>query len=855
MLRFATALLILAGGLSNTLVAGPVLQSHFSGTGSDWVPDGKAGASFSGEGLEIKGENGVRYAGDGQEIAKRLRESNALSFSAWFHPENLDQEGPARIFTFSKNSSERNFTVGQEKDRFEIRLRTTGRGKNGTPGVLTKRGSVERKLTHLVFTREANGNAAIFLNGVDVVRERIDGDLSNWDTDFEIAVGDELSGGRPWKGRIVSIGLYDEAFSPGQIAKLFDSGPEGGASAIKQKPKQPVDPGAELFETRITTLLTQHCLECHDSVTAEGDLDLSRRLDSHFKDGILVAGRAADSLLWESIENDDMPHDRPPLSKEEKELIREWIDGGAAWTVDFIDPAIYSRPAELAVPRARRLTVDEHVNTVRDTFGVDIAKEARELLPPDVRADGFSNTAYNLTVDLGHIEAYADLAGILAGKIDVKNFVKRFSSKRDLTDKTMIALIESMGETILRGPLDREETAIYRGVSTTVASAGGDFDSAVSYVIEAMCQSPRFLYRMERPPSGDSARPVDSYELASRLSYTIWGSSPDGELLKLAREGRLRSPDSVRQQAARMLKDPRAVDQSLEFISQWLNLNRLSHLQPSPAHFPDWNSKLASDMRAETLGFAKEVIWKQKKPLSALLNSQFSFVSPELARHYEMQVTLKENGLQKVDLSSEKGRGGLLTQGSILTVGGDEASMVTRGLFVLNDLLRGVIKDPPPCVDTTPVESKPGLTQRGVAMERVADKKCGGCHVKFEPLAYGLEKFDGLGAFHEKDPYGNELREDGEILFPGESRPIPFETVEELMDLLAQSDRVKETMTWKLTQFAMGRPLTARDATEVSNIHKSAMEAGGTYEDVMTAIVQSELIRYIRPTGKADANH
>ncbi|MDF1860017.1 MAG: DUF1592 domain-containing protein [Verrucomicrobiales bacterium] len=855
MLRFAIAILILAGGLWDNLLAGPVLQSRFAKTESSWIPDGKAKASFSGEGLQIKGEKGVRYAGDAGEIAKRLRESNALSFSTWFQPENLDQEGPARIFTFSRNSSERNFTVGQEKDRFEIRLRTTRRGKNGTPGILTKRGSVERKLTHLVFTREANGNATIFLNGVDVVRERIDGDLSNWDGGFEIAVGDEMSGGRPWKGRIVSFGLFDEALSPEQVEKLFDGGPGAGPSAIKQKPKQPADPGAELFETKITTLLTQHCLECHDSVTAEGDLDLSKRLDSHFEEGILVAGKAADSLLWESIENDDMPHKRPPLSKAEKKLIREWIDGGAAWTVDFIDPAIYSRPAELAVPRARRLTVEEYVNTVRDTFGVDIAKEARESLPPDVRADGFSNTAYNLTVDLGHIEAYADLAGILAGKLDVKNFVKRFSNKRDLTDKTMIALIESMGETILRGPLDREEKAIYRGVSTTVASAGGDFDAAVAYVIEAMCQSPRFLYRMERPPSGDSARPVDSYELASRLSYTIWGSSPDGELLRLAREGRLRSPDSLRQQAARMLKDPRAVEQSLEFISQWLDLGRLSHLQPSPTHFPDWNEKLASDMRGETLGFAKEVIWKQKKPLSALLNSRFSYVSPELARHYGMQVKPEEKGLHKVDLSSEKGRGGLLTQGSILTVGGDEASMVTRGLFVLNDLLRGVIKDPPPCVDTTPIESKPGLTQRAVAMERVADKKCGGCHVKFEPLAYGLEKFDGLGAFHEKDPHGNELREDGEILFPGDSKSIPFDTVEELMDLLARSDRVKETMTWKLTQFAMGRPLTARDANEVTDIHKTATEAGGTYEDVMTAMVQSELIRYIRPAGDSDTNH
>src|SRR5690606_7302145 len=136
----------------------------------------------------------------------------------------------------------------------------------------------------------------------------------------------------------------------------------------------------------------------------------------------------------------------------------------------------------------------------------------------------------------------------------------------------------------------------------------------------------------------------------------------------------------------------------------------------------------------------------------------------------------KNKGLTRYDLKSVPGRGGLLTHGSVLTVGGDDASMVTRGLFVLHDLLRGVVKDPPPCVDTTPVPSKPGRTQRAVAEARVANANCGGCHAKFEPLAYGLEKFDGIGAYYEQDRHGNTLREDGEILFPGSAEPIPYKS-------------------------------------------------------------------------------
>src|SRR5690606_18437353 len=163
------------------------------------------------------------------------------------------------------------------------------------------------------------------------------------------------------------------------------------------------------------------------------------------------------------------------------------------------------------------------------------------------------------------------------------------------------------------------------------------------------------------------------------------------------------------------------------------------------------------------------------------------FATPELAKHYGIKPQGKD--LAKYDLSSVPSRGGLLTQGAVLTVGGDEASMVTRGLFVLHGLLRGVVKDPPPCVDTTPVPSQPGRTQRAIAEVRIANANCGGCHAHFEPLAFGLEKFDGLGSFHEKDKHGNTLREDGEILFPGSAQSVKYDSSEELMNLLAKSDR------------------------------------------------------------------
>tara|TARA_B110000014_G_scaffold231588_1_gene193739 strand:+ start:97 stop:630 length:534 start_codon:yes stop_codon:yes gene_type:complete len=169
--------------------------------------------------------------------------------------------------------------------------------------------------------------------------------------------------------------------------------------------------------------------------------------------------------------------------------------------------------------------------------------------------------------------------------------------------------------------------------------------------------------------------------------------------------------------------------------------------------------------------------------------------------------------------------------------------MVTRGLFVMQDLLRGVVKDPPPCVDTTPVPSQPGLSQRGIAEKRIANANCGGCHSKFEPLAFGLERFDGLGSYFEKDNHGNRLREDGQILFPGEAKPIAYQTSKELMNHLAGSNRVRQSITWKLSQFALGRPLGPRDARSMQIIHQAGWKSGGTYANLIKAIAISELFQ------------
>lgn len=790
--------------------------------------------------LRITGNTVLESVTPVKRLVDAIRRSGSITVEAWVRPDNLNQKGPARILTFSKNANERNVTLGQEGDQVEARLRTTNTSNNGIPAIRTESRSLSDRLTHLVFTRDRSGKAKIYVDGRQRKQGEVSGSLQNWNDSYQLGLANELTGDRPWLGELHLVAVYSRDLSAADVASNFKAG-AGAATAMQLAGR--TTSHTNRFESQIAPILAQHCLECHDSAAKQGGLDLSRKAAA-FAGGdsgvAIVAGKASESLLWQSVEEDAMPHDRPPLSDSEKQQLREWIDADAQWTIDFVDRAIY-RHGRQPDNWVQRLTTPEYIQTVRTAVGVDIAEDARKMLPTDKRADGFRNTAYNLNVDLGHVEAYARLAEIIVAKMDTVAFARRFSKSRLLTDDSMRGLIAEMGKWVLRGPLDSHEVAVYRGISTSVASAGGDFREAVAFILEAMLQSPRFVYRIENQRGDGTSWPVGEYELASRISYILWGAPPDKELFDAAESGDLSDPDQLDYQIARMLKDPRAVEQSKMFLIQWLNLDRLDNMRPNPQQFPAWKEALAQDMREETIAFFKELVWDRNLPLVNLLNAQFTYATPQLAKHYG--IPAQGERFERYDLAKIASRGGLLTHGSVLTIGGDDASMVTRGLFVLNDLLFSEVGDPPPGLDVTPVPTSPGRTHRAIAIERIESAACGGCHSRFEPLAFGLEKFDGLGSYHENDEHGNQLREDGEILFPGQSKPVTYQTAAELMDLLAKSDRVQQCLTRKVTQFALGRPLYASDAPIIRAIDAQSQKEGGTYGSLMKAIILSELVQ------------
>lgn len=492
------------------------------------------------------------------------------------------------------------------------------------------------------------------------------------------------------------------------------------------------------------------------------------------------------------------------------------------------------------VPFVRRLTLDEYAATVEALLEVDLRDQAAEALPADLYADGFSNTANALIVTLDHVESYAALAEFVATEVDLEALADDHGCT-SFGDDCERELTTHLATELFRHPPEAEEVDALLHLFEDVQTEGDDFTVAVGLVLEALLQSPRFLYRIEKE-RGEGSVALDGYEIASRLSYYVWGSPPDEDLLAAAKG--LHEDAAIEAQVDRMLDDPRARDNAQRFLVDWLDLHRLDNLQRDEALFPDWDPALGVDMKAETVQFFTHLALEEERPLAELFDAQLTFVTPELATHYGFDEPEADGRVSLADLPE---RGGLLTQGAIASLGGNTSSMVTRGLYILENILCGHLADPPPGVDTTPPEVTAETPQRTLSEERVDNAACGGCHYQIEPVAWGIERFDATGRHTTEDRFGNPLEQDGTVVL--EEGQVDFETTAELGELLAGSERVAACMSRKSTQYALGRPLELEDRPNDQciddEVTKRFLASSGTYRDLVLAIALSTSFRHV----------
>jgi hypothetical protein len=595
-------------------------------------------------------------------------------------------------------------------------------------------------------------------------------------------------------------------------------------SVAAETPKKPT------FAKDVQPVVAKYCLTCHNADKKRGNVNLEQ-----FKD---EAAALKNVKLWEKVADNLRSATMPPQGKpqpttQELDALNTWIDV-AVFKIDCDGP---KDPGRVTI---RRLNKAEYNNTIRDLLGINFTPA--DDFPADDVGYGFDNIGDVLSMPPILLEKY--LAA--AEKVVDKTFADADARKR-LFNPTLPEKYknEPKGRQVLRRFAERawrrevtaDELRRLESLIDLALRSGEDRQSGMKLAMQAVLVSPHFLFRIEADPGPDDkdgVRTLNEWELATRLSYFLWSSMPDEELFNQAREGTLRK--NLDEQVQRMLKDPKAKALVENFAGQWLQTRNLKTFAPDPKLFPTFNDKLRRAMLKETdLYF--ETIVREDRSVLEFIDSDYTFVNETLAKHYGIP-NVKGEEFRKVKLPDDR-RGGVLTQASILSVTSNptRTSPVKRGKWILDNILGTPPPPPPPGVQ----ELKEGEQQelKGSLRQRMeqhrANPSCATCHRRMDPLGFGFENFDAIGAWrtkdgkHEIDPAG-ELPTGQTFKSPAELRAI----------LKARQDDFSKCLADKMLTYALGRGTERYDRCAVEEIARSLKKNDYRFSTLVIEIVKSD---------------
>jgi hypothetical protein len=399
-------------------------------------------------------------------------------------------------------------------------------------------------------------------------------------------------------------------------------------------------------------------------------------------------------------------------------------------------------------------------------------------------------------------------------------------------------ILSALARRAYRRPVTEEDIQPLLKLYRTSRSKAG-FDMGIRAALERILVGPEFLFRTEQDPA--NAAPgapyrISDLELASRLSFFLWSSIPDDELLNVAERGRLKEPAMLEQQVRRMLRDPRSKALVSNFFGQWLQIRHLAELKPDMVEFPEWDENLREAMLQETDLFLQNMV-RDDRPLMELLDADYTFLNERLARHYGIP-NIYGSTFRRVTLHDDTRRG-LLGQGSILTLTSYpvRTSVVLRGVWLLTNILATPPPAPPPNVPALNDRSEDGKIKsvRQSMEEHRANPVCASCHLRMDPLGFALENFNAIGGWRTTEGEAGTPIDNSGTLPDGTT----FKGPAELRKILGQPDQFATAVTEKLLTYALGRGVEYFDEPVVRKIRRQAAP-DYRWSSLILGIVKSE---------------
>jgi uncharacterized protein DUF1588/uncharacterized protein DUF1592/uncharacterized protein DUF1595/uncharacterized protein DUF1585/uncharacterized protein DUF1587 len=497
----------------------------------------------------------------------------------------------------------------------------------------------------------------------------------------------------------------------------------------------------------------------------------------------------------------------------------------------------------------RRLTNDEYLNTIGDLLGVDLSGvNDASLLPGDQPATGggFRNDIEGLLPSAVRTDAYETLATRVAERIAWAGGIAAYATCTDPTSACREGFVRQLGRLLYRRPLTAGDVQNLLPLFDAAGTGANAFESGARLVLEAMLQSPHFLYRLERldsvdPKTGQTA--PTPFEIATRLSYLAWLSAPTPGLLDAAQRGDLSVDASFLSTVDGLLADPHARRGFEGYAQDWMQLYRLDARTPTPQlGVPQ---ALLTEMKEETLRFLDRVALTEGRDLTRLFTDKKTELGPALAGVYG--VNPPAQGFATYDLANDPNRIGILTEPGflILLAAPERATIVNRGLMVLRVFLCAEVPAPPAGA-AAQIQSVPAnLTDRDRFALHTTSPACKGCHDTFDPLGYPFEPYDLAGRFRTTDEYGNVLRSDGQVTLDGTAQA--YKNTAEFAALLAQSADVQRCFVSKLFQYGLGRSLQGADKPAIDDLAQRFKSAGRTYLAAVRSVATSPALRTMAP--------